>query len=48
MASTREWQALLANSEIVALPGDAYHPAASDPDTCARVTSEFLKRVSAA
>ncbi len=48
VSSTREWQSLLATSELVALSGDAYHPAASDPDTCARVTAEFLRRVSAA
>jgi pimeloyl-ACP methyl ester carboxylesterase len=48
VSSTREWQSLLASSELVALPGDAYHPAASDPDTCARVTADFLKRISAA
>jgi len=48
VSSTRAWQGLLPNSELVALAGDAYHPAASDPDTCARVTAEFLQRVSAA
>ena len=44
VAKTREWQSLLPNSELVALPGDAYHPAASAPDTCARATLEFLNR----
>ena len=47
VAATRAWQSLLPNSELVALPGDAYHPAASDPDTCARITAEFLRRVAA-
>ncbi len=47
-SSTRKWQSLLASSELVVLPGDAYHPAASDPDACARATADFLKRVSGA
>ena len=46
VAKTREWQSLIPNSELVALPGDAYHPAASAPDACARATLEFLDRVS--
>jgi len=42
LALTRAWQALIPNSELVALPGDAYHPAASAPDSCARAALEFL------
>lgn len=42
VAGTRAWQSLIPDSRLVALPGDAYHPAASDPDRCAALTREFL------
>ena len=44
VSATKAWQTLIAGSELVALPGDAYHPAASDADNCARITAEFLAR----
>lgn len=34
----------LPHAEIVALPGDGYHVAASYPDDCARITLDFLAR----
>jgi pimeloyl-ACP methyl ester carboxylesterase len=46
VAKTREWQSRIPGSVLTALPGDAYHPAASFPDACARITREFLDRVS--
>ena len=35
----------LPHAEIVALPGDGYHVAASYPEECARVVLDFLARV---
>ena len=34
----------LPQAEIVALPVDGYHVGATDPDTCARTTLQFLQR----
>lgn len=45
VAKTREWQSLIPNSKLIALPGDAYHPAVSAPDACARATLEFLDSI---
>ncbi|MBI4195870.1 MAG: alpha/beta fold hydrolase [Betaproteobacteria bacterium] len=45
VAKTQEWQSLIPHSTLVALHGDAYHPAASDPDRCAAATLEFLARL---
>lgn len=42
----KAWQKLIPNSRLVVLPGDAYHAAASDPDSCARITREFLDTLS--
>jgi 3-oxoadipate enol-lactonase len=44
LKQTEAWQKLIADSELVALPGDAYHVAASQPDECARACVEFLTR----
>ena len=41
---TAAWQQRIRDSELVALPGDAYHVAASYPDACARACAEFLQR----
>ncbi|OFZ91334.1 MAG: hypothetical protein A3F74_12445 [Betaproteobacteria bacterium RIFCSPLOWO2_12_FULL_62_58] len=32
------------DSELVAIPGDGYHPGATDPDACARHTLDFISR----
>jgi len=45
LALTRAWADLLPRVEVVALPGDAYHPAASDPDACAAIAAAFVARV---
>lgn len=41
---TRAWQEQVPNSELVVLPGDSFHVAASDPDRCAQATLEFIAR----
>lgn len=41
-----DYQKHIPNSELVAIPGDGYHPGASDPDTCARLTLDFISRYS--
>ncbi len=38
------WQRLLKNSDLVVLPGDGYHVAASDPDECVRHVTAFIER----
>jgi hypothetical protein len=35
---------MIPRSELLVLPGDSYHVAASDPDACARATLEFIRR----
>ena len=42
--TTREWQEMIPHSELLVLPGDSYHVAASDPDRCARETLAFIER----
>ena len=34
----------LPQAEVAALPVDGYHVAATDPDECARITLDFLRR----
>jgi pimeloyl-ACP methyl ester carboxylesterase len=40
--ATRAWQARIANSRIVVVPGDSYHVAVSDADHCATLTGRFI------
>ncbi|MBI4191999.1 MAG: alpha/beta hydrolase [Betaproteobacteria bacterium] len=42
--STRAWQQTIPNSELVVLPGDSYHVAASDADRCAEEVLKFITR----
>ena len=42
--STRAWQQTIPNSELLVLPGDSYHVAATDPDLCAEATLKFITR----
>ena len=44
----RAWQRMIPRSELLVLPGNSYHVAASDADRCARETLAFIKRVSGA
>ncbi|HEX2829868.1 MAG TPA: alpha/beta hydrolase [Burkholderiales bacterium] len=41
---TRAWQQKVPHSELVVLPGNSFHVAATDPDACAQATLEFLAR----
>jgi 3-oxoadipate enol-lactonase len=41
---TRAWQQQVPHSELVVLPGDSFHLAATDPDRCAEATLEFIAR----
>ena len=43
---THAWQQKIPRSELLVLPGDSYHVAASDADHCARKTIEFVSRFS--
>jgi pimeloyl-ACP methyl ester carboxylesterase len=40
----RAWQRMIPRSELLVLPGDSYHVAASDADECARATLDFIRR----
>jgi pimeloyl-ACP methyl ester carboxylesterase len=41
---TRAWQQQVPHSELVVLPGNSFHVAATDPDACAEATLDFLRR----
>jgi pimeloyl-ACP methyl ester carboxylesterase len=45
--ATRVWQSMIPHSELLVLPGDSYHVAASDADRCARETLAFIARCGA-
>jgi 3-oxoadipate enol-lactonase len=40
----RAWQRMIPNSELLVLPGNSYHVAATDPDRCAQATLEFVAK----
>lgn len=40
--AVRAWQETMPHSELVVLPGDSYHVAATDPDTCASMVRSFF------
>ncbi|MBV8889406.1 MAG: alpha/beta fold hydrolase [Alphaproteobacteria bacterium] len=42
--ATHAWQTTIPHSELLVLPGDSYHLAASDPEVCARATLDFVER----
>jgi len=44
---TTTWQRMIPLSELVVLPGNSYHAAASHPVECARATLAFMERRSA-
>jgi pimeloyl-ACP methyl ester carboxylesterase len=44
VAETRAWQQQISDSELVVLPGDSYHVAASDAEQCAQATLQFVER----
>ena len=41
---TRGWQRTIRNSELLVVPGNSFHVAASDAERCARATLEFIER----
>ena len=41
---TRAWQEKVPHSELVVLPGDSFHVAATDPERCAEALLDFLAR----
>jgi pimeloyl-ACP methyl ester carboxylesterase len=44
---TRAWQRTIARSELLVLPGNSFHVAASDAEQCARATLDFISRTGA-
>ena len=42
--ATRDWQRQIAASELLILPGDSYHVAATHPGICAQATLDFIRR----
>lgn len=44
---TRAWQAQIPGSELLVLPGNSYHVAASDAERCAQETWAFIRRSAA-
>ncbi len=44
MDATLAWQRQIKGSELMILPGDSYHVAASHPEPCAAATVEFIGR----
>lgn len=40
----RAWQRMIPRSELLVLPGNSYHVAASDPERCAQAALDFIKR----
>jgi pimeloyl-ACP methyl ester carboxylesterase len=45
---TRGWQRTIRNSELLVVPGNSFHAAASDAERCARATLDFIDRHGAA
>src|SRR5213594_2728719 len=41
---TRAWQQTIRNSELLVVPGNSFHVAASDAERCARATLDFIDR----
>jgi 3-oxoadipate enol-lactonase len=44
IAENRAWQQRIPDSELLVLPGNSYHIAASDPQACAAAMLEFIER----
>ena len=41
---TRAWQQTISDSELLVLPGDSFHVAATDAERCALATFDFIGR----
>lgn len=46
VSTVRAWQSRIAHSELLALPGASYHPAATSPRACAAAVVQFITRIS--
>lgn len=44
LTETRQWQEQIKGSELLVLPGNSYHVAASDAEECAKATLDFISR----
>ncbi len=44
VGETRAWQQTIPGSELLVLPGNSYHVAASDAERCAQATLDFISR----
>ena len=44
VALTAAWQKMIPHSELLVLPGNSYHVAASDAEKCAQATLAFIER----
>src|SRR5439155_27144759 len=44
VAETRAWQQTIPDSELLVLPGDSFHVAATDAERCAQATLAFIQR----
>ncbi len=42
--AVQEWSSRIPSAELVMLPGDSYHIAASEPDRCAKLVLPFIER----
>jgi pimeloyl-ACP methyl ester carboxylesterase len=40
----RRWQSRIPDSELLVMPGNSYHVAASDPEACAKAMLDFVER----
>jgi pimeloyl-ACP methyl ester carboxylesterase len=40
----RRWQSRIPDSELLVMPGNSYHVAASDPERCAQAMLDFIDR----
>jgi len=45
---TRAWQQTIPDAELLVIPGNSYHAAASDAERCAQATLDFIARRGAA
>jgi hypothetical protein len=41
---TRAWQKAIRDSELLVVPGNSYHVAASEAERCAQATVDFIAR----
>jgi pimeloyl-ACP methyl ester carboxylesterase len=41
---TRAWQQTIPDSELLVIPGNSFHVAASDAERCAQATLDFIDR----